>query len=98
MENKTEIAFFDVETTLPTPPGQGRAILEFGAILVCHQKLEELMSYSTLVRPSNPNSYLPCPNGVMASHQRLWLQHRPSLTLLIRSTTFSMGGYGRGII
>ncbi|KAJ6339974.1 hypothetical protein OIU77_007843 [Salix suchowensis] len=54
MENKTQIAFFDLETTLPTPPGQGRAILEFGAILVCHQKLEELMSYSTLVRPSNP--------------------------------------------
>ncbi|KAG5230002.1 protein NEN [Salix suchowensis] len=54
MENKTEIAFFDLETTFPTPPGQGCAILEFGAILVCPQKLKELRSYSTLVRPSNP--------------------------------------------
>lgn len=54
MENKTEIAFFDVETTVPTRPGQGYAILEFGAILVCPQKLEEIRSYSTLVRPSNP--------------------------------------------
>nr|XP_034894230.1 protein NEN2 isoform X2 [Populus alba] len=54
MENKAEIAFFDVETTVPTRPGQGYAILEFGAILVCPQKLEEIRSYSTLVRPSNP--------------------------------------------
>ncbi|XP_011000503.1 PREDICTED: protein NEN1-like [Populus euphratica] len=54
MENKTEIAFFDVETTVPTRPGQGYAILEFGAIIVCPQKLEEIRSYSTLVRPSNP--------------------------------------------
>lgn len=54
MENKTEIAFFDVETTVPTRPGQGYAILEFGAILICPQKLEEIRSYSTLVRPSNP--------------------------------------------
>ncbi|KAJ6687959.1 PROTEIN NEN3 [Salix koriyanagi] len=54
MENKTEIAFFDLETTRPTPPGQGLAILEFGAILVCHKKLVELRTYSTLVRPSNP--------------------------------------------
>ncbi|KAJ6411588.1 hypothetical protein OIU84_008215 [Salix udensis] len=54
MENKTEIAFFDLETTFPTPPGQRRAILEFGAILVCPQKLQELWRYSTLVRPSNP--------------------------------------------
>ena len=54
MENKSEIAFFDVETTVPTRPGQGYAILEFGAILVCPQKLEEIRSYSTLVRPSNP--------------------------------------------
>ncbi|KAJ6411585.1 hypothetical protein OIU84_008212, partial [Salix udensis] len=54
MENKTEIAFFDIETTVPTRPGQGYAMLEFGAILVCPKKLEELRSYSTLVRPSNP--------------------------------------------
>ncbi|CAK7322820.1 unnamed protein product [Dovyalis caffra] len=55
MEIKTEIAFFDVETTVPTRPGQGYAILEFGAILVCPKRLEEMRSYSTLVRPSNPN-------------------------------------------
>ncbi|KAF9667741.1 hypothetical protein SADUNF_Sadunf15G0055000 [Salix dunnii] len=68
MENKTEIAFFDVETTSPTPPGQGCAILEFGAILVCPNKLEELWSYSTLVRPSNPkliSSLSPRVNGII---------------------------------
>ncbi|WCJ35911.1 Polynucleotidyl transferase ribonuclease H-like superfamily protein [Euphorbia peplus] len=52
---KPEIAFFDVETTVPTRPGQGFALLEFGSILVCPRKLEELRSYSTLVRPSNPS-------------------------------------------
>ncbi|XP_065877750.1 protein NEN1-like [Euphorbia lathyris] len=51
---KPEIAFFDVETTVPTRPGQGFALLEFGSILVCPRRLEELRSYSTLVRPSNP--------------------------------------------
>ncbi|GAB4860788.1 hypothetical protein Ancab_035951 [Ancistrocladus abbreviatus] len=50
-ENRSEIAFFDVETTVPTRSGQGFAIVEFGAILVCPRKLVELESYSTLVRP-----------------------------------------------
>lgn len=45
--------FFDVETTVPIRPGQGYAILEFGAILVCPKKLVELESYSTLVRPAD---------------------------------------------
>ncbi|XP_059641831.1 protein NEN1 isoform X1 [Cornus florida] len=49
--DRSEIAFFDVETSVPTRPGQGFAILEFGAILVCPKKLVELESYSTLVRP-----------------------------------------------
>ncbi|GMH01375.1 hypothetical protein Nepgr_003214 [Nepenthes gracilis] len=52
-ENRSEIAFFDVETTVPTRPGQGFSILEFGAILVCPRKLVELESYSTLVRPAD---------------------------------------------
>ncbi|KAK3225414.1 hypothetical protein Dsin_005276 [Dipteronia sinensis] len=52
---RSEIAFFDVETTVPTRQGQGFAILEFGAILVCPKKLEELDSYSTLVRPADPS-------------------------------------------
>ncbi|CAK9138141.1 unnamed protein product [Ilex paraguariensis] len=51
--DRSEIAFFDVETTVPTRPGQGFALLEFGAILVCPRKLIELESYSTLVRPTN---------------------------------------------
>ncbi|KAK4779287.1 hypothetical protein SAY86_006815 [Trapa natans] len=51
--DETRIAFFDVETTIPTQVGQGYSILEFGAILVCPRKLLELHSYSTLVRPSN---------------------------------------------
>ncbi|EEF47833.1 protein NEN1 [Ricinus communis] len=52
-DERSEIAFFDLETTVPNRPGQGFAILEFGAILVCSRKLEELHSYSTLVRPAN---------------------------------------------
>ncbi|GAV71533.1 RNase_T domain-containing protein [Cephalotus follicularis] len=54
-EERSEIAFFDVETTVPTRPGQGFAILEFGTILVCPRKLEELQSYSTLIRPGDLN-------------------------------------------
>nr|XP_023911418.1 protein NEN1-like isoform X2 [Quercus suber] len=52
-EERSEIAFFDVETTVPTQPGQRRALLEFGAILVCPRKLVELDSYSTFVRPAD---------------------------------------------
>lgn len=52
-DDRSEIAFFDVETTVPTRTGQGYAILEFGAILVCPRKLVELRSYSTLVRPAD---------------------------------------------
>ncbi|KAI4326615.1 hypothetical protein MLD38_031908 [Melastoma candidum] len=52
-EDRLEIAFFDVETTVPSRPGQGFAILEFGSILVCPKKLVELRSYSTLIRPSD---------------------------------------------
>lgn len=51
--DKSEIAFFDVETTVPTRRGKGFAILEFGAILVCPRKLIELETYSTLVKPSD---------------------------------------------
>ncbi|KAH7656408.1 Exodeoxyribonuclease I protein [Dioscorea alata] len=50
-----EIAFFDLETTMPLP-GSGKkkyALLEFGAILVCPKKLVEVGSYSTLIRPSD---------------------------------------------
>lgn len=53
MGDRSEFVFFDVETTVPTRSGQGFAILEFGAILVCPKKLVELESYSTLVRPSD---------------------------------------------
>ncbi|KAD4385338.1 hypothetical protein E3N88_25506 [Mikania micrantha] len=49
--DRSEIAFFDLETTVPTRPGQGFAILEFGSILVCPKKLVELESYETLVKP-----------------------------------------------
>jgi DNA polymerase III epsilon subunit-like protein len=52
-EDRSEIAFFDVETTVPTRSGQGFALLEFGSILVCPRKLVELESYSTLVKPAD---------------------------------------------
>ncbi|KAG7587014.1 Exonuclease RNase T/DNA polymerase III [Arabidopsis thaliana x Arabidopsis arenosa] len=52
-DERSEIAFFDLETAVPTKSGQPFAILEFGAILVCPRKLVELYSYSTLVRPTD---------------------------------------------
>ncbi|KAL6183067.1 hypothetical protein ACLB2K_044478 [Fragaria x ananassa] len=55
-EERFEIAFFDLETTVPTRPGQGFALLEFGSILVCPRKLIEVQSYSTLIRPADLNS------------------------------------------
>ncbi|KAG9154760.1 hypothetical protein Leryth_014256 [Lithospermum erythrorhizon] len=51
--DKSEIAFFDLETSVPTRVGQGHAILEFGSILVCPRKLIELENYSTLVCPND---------------------------------------------
>ncbi|RAL39088.1 hypothetical protein DM860_011574 [Cuscuta australis] len=53
--DRSEIVFFDLETIVPTRPGQGHAIVEFGSILVCPRKLVELESYSTLVRPADPS-------------------------------------------
>ncbi|KAM0004311.1 putative ribonuclease H-like superfamily, exonuclease, RNase T/DNA polymerase III [Helianthus debilis subsp. tardiflorus] len=49
--DRSEIVFFDLETTIPTRTGQPYAILEYGSILVCPKKLTELDSYDTLVRP-----------------------------------------------
>ncbi|KEH31951.1 putative ribonuclease H-like domain-containing protein [Medicago truncatula] len=68
-DDRSEIVFFDVETTVPTRPGQGFAILEFGAILVCPRKLTELRNYSTLVRPSELSLITPLSercNGINA--------------------------------
>ncbi|MQL92617.1 hypothetical protein Taro_025236 [Colocasia esculenta] len=62
------IAFFDVETTRPTPEWPRRALLEFGVILVCPRTLVHLGTYSTLIRPfdlpSLPPSELFRSNGI----------------------------------
>lgn len=50
-EGTNEIVFFDLETNVPRKPGQKFWILEFGAIVVCPQKLVELESYCTLIQP-----------------------------------------------
>jgi DNA polymerase III epsilon subunit-like protein len=68
-DDRSEIVFFDVETTVPTRPGQGFALLEFGAILVCPRKLTELRSYSTLIRPADVSLISPLSercNGINA--------------------------------
>ena len=49
----SEIVFFDVETTAPSPAGRRWWLLEFGAILVCPRKLVEVASYETLIRPGD---------------------------------------------
>ncbi|KAE8736268.1 Protein NEN4 [Hibiscus syriacus] len=58
-DGRTEICFFDLETTVPQRRGQGYDILEFGAILVCPRRLLELDSYSSLVRPEDLSSVSP---------------------------------------
>ncbi|KAJ7956862.1 protein NEN4 [Quillaja saponaria] len=52
-EGTPEIVFFDLETTVPNKSGQRFWVLEFGAIVVCPQKLVELESFSTLIRPKD---------------------------------------------
>ncbi|KAG4942931.1 hypothetical protein JHK85_047577 [Glycine max] len=69
-EDRSEIVFFDVETSVPTRTGQGFALLEFGAILVCPKTLTELRNYSTLVRPANLSVISPLSercNGITAA-------------------------------
>ncbi|KAL9326396.1 hypothetical protein ACSQ67_007041 [Phaseolus vulgaris] len=88
VEDRSEIVFFDVETSVPTRTGQGFAILEFGAILVCPKTLTELNNYSTLVRPANLSVISPCPSVAMASPPTPSPPRRLSPTLLTSSTTF----------
>ncbi|TYJ07901.1 hypothetical protein E1A91_A11G038700v1 [Gossypium mustelinum] len=54
--DRSEICFFDLETTIPRRRGQGFSILEFGAILVCPKRLVELKSFASLVRPDELSS------------------------------------------
>lgn len=51
--DRSEIAFFDLETTIPLRAGQKFTVLEFGAILVCPRKLVEVDKLCTLIRPAD---------------------------------------------
>lgn len=48
-----EIVFFDLETNVPNKSGQRFWVLEFGAIVVSADKLNEIESFSTLIRPKD---------------------------------------------
>ncbi|CAK8578831.1 unnamed protein product [Lathyrus sativus] len=48
-----EIVFFDLETNVPKKIGQQFWVLEFGAIVVSAHKLNEIESYTTLIRPKD---------------------------------------------
>ncbi|KAJ7533053.1 hypothetical protein O6H91_13G031100 [Diphasiastrum complanatum] len=48
-----EIAFYDVETTVPFEQGQKFELLEFAAVVVTTPGLSESCCYSTLIRPSS---------------------------------------------
>ncbi|CAD6212567.1 unnamed protein product [Miscanthus lutarioriparius] len=91
-EGAPEIAFFDVETSVPQRAGQGYALLEFGAILVCPRRLVEVASYATLVRPADPVSAVSAAsvrcNGITRDAVS---GRRPSATLPTQSTTSSTG-------
>ncbi|KAK7318571.1 hypothetical protein RJT34_03274 [Clitoria ternatea] len=52
-EHTPEIVFFDLETTVPKKGGQRFWVLEFGAIIFSAHKLNEIESYSTLIRPKD---------------------------------------------
>ncbi|KAI3966483.1 hypothetical protein MKW92_024371 [Papaver armeniacum] len=52
-QNGAEVVFFDLETTVPRTAGARIWVLDFGAIVVCPQKLEELESQCTLIRPTD---------------------------------------------
>ncbi|XP_039057036.1 protein NEN1-like isoform X1 [Hibiscus syriacus] len=54
--DRSEICFFDLETTIPRRRGEGFSIIEFGAILVCPKRLVELKSFASLVRPDDLSS------------------------------------------
>lgn len=58
-EDRSEIVFFDIKTTIPFRTGQWNAIVEFGSILVSPKKLLVLKTYSTLVRPVDVNLISP---------------------------------------
>ncbi|CAJ1944119.1 unnamed protein product [Sphenostylis stenocarpa] len=69
-EDRSEIVFFDVETSVPTRTDKGFRILEFGAILICPKTLTELRNYSSLVRPADLSVISPLSercNGITAN-------------------------------
>ncbi|KMT08826.1 hypothetical protein BVRB_6g135500 [Beta vulgaris subsp. vulgaris] len=56
-EHTPKIVFFDIETTVPNRAGPGQErrfwMLEFGAMVICPQKLVEIESYCTLIKPGD---------------------------------------------
>ncbi|MCO5556613.1 hypothetical protein L7F22_010164 [Adiantum nelumboides] len=64
---RSQIVFFDLETTVASGEGDKPKLLEFGAVVLASQGLRELQAYSTLVR--QPGIFSMGPKFNLAQHR-----------------------------